>query len=391
MKPVEIKKKVLILSSNPEYSFAGDGRNAFLWATHLSFKFRAVFVTLNFEGTYKGPDINGGVEIERVSYFNRNLFQKIYSRTLFIIRFIRLIFSVELVLIYGKILGNKTIIFLSWILGKKVIFRSTLYGFDDFSSLTKDSFILGAYQKFIYSLVWGYHALSPAFSSSYLKIFNTREKVFESCQGVNTQFYYPLSLEEKRRLRNIKNIPLNVPVILSVGPLLQRKGIIELIQALSQMDLAYIYMVLGDYQVEDNHYLYKNKNEINQNIELGKKLLGDKLWLIQSKEDIKDYYQLSDLFIMNSSQEGLPNSLLEAMASGLPSIVKKIPGLENFICFDRENCLLYENINKVPTLILELLNDVRLSSKISENSAKIAGSRLDIRTIVRNFIDHFNL
>lgn len=391
MKGRKLKKSILILSSNSEYSFAGDGRNAFLWATHLSFKFRTIFMTLNFEGTYEGTDLKGEVEIKRVCYYNRNLFQKIFSRVLFLIRFITLIFSVKLVLIYGKILGNRTIILLSWILGKKLIFRSTLYGFDDLSSLTKDSFISGGYLKFVYSLVWGYHALSPAFSNSYLRIFDTKEKVFESCQGINSKHYYPINLEEKRRLRKLMNIPIDLPVLLSIGPLLSRKGIMELFQVLSHLDLAFIFIVLGDHQVKDNHYLYKNKNEINQNIELGKSLLGEKLWLIQSKWDVKNYYHLSDLFIMNSCQEGIPNSLLESMACGLPSVVKKIPGLEDYICFNRENCLLYDNVSEVPALILELLNNSRLLIKISENSAKFASSRWDIRVIIRNFINHFKL
>jgi glycosyltransferase involved in cell wall biosynthesis len=42
--------------------------------------------------------------------------------------------------------------------------------------------------------------------------------------------------------------------------------------------------------------------------------------------DTEPWYKAADVFALPSSNEGMPNALLEAMASGLPSVITPIPG-----------------------------------------------------------------
>ena len=50
---------------------------------------------------------------------------------------------------------------------------------------------------------------------------------------------------------------------------------------------------------------------------------------VQSK--LKEFYQLSDLFILPSNGEGFPLSIQEAMASGLPIVTTRNPGYEKLL------------------------------------------------------------
>jgi glycosyltransferase involved in cell wall biosynthesis len=379
------KKGLLIICSNPEYSFAGDGRNAYLWANELAQRFKTFFMTLNFEGAYGESQNSSDLRIVRINYYNRNLIQKLYSRVIFLLTFVKHMVKIEVVLVYGKVLGIKTIIFLCWIFCKKLIFRSTLFGFDDMMSLTKNFF-----SKRIYGLIWGYHSISPAFTSSYLKTFGVSKKLFESCQGVKQEHYLHIKRGLKENLKKKLYLPSNLPVFLSVGPLIRRKGISELFYWLDQLKTPFIFLVLGDHQVDNNHYLYKYQREINQNLTMGRELLGEKLILRQADVNMNEYYQLSDLFIINSHQEGVPNSLLEAMSCGLPSIVRRIPGLESFVCFHNFNCVLFNNDSELPPLINKLLEDSNFYNNLSDNSVKFIKSDLDIKIVTRNFIEFFN-
>ena len=67
--------------------------------------------------------------------------------------------------------------------------------------------------------------------------------------------------------------------------------------------------------------------------ELAKKLEVDKKviftgWL--EKEELWKIYLASDLFVLPSLSEGMPNALLEALGVGLPCLGSRIPGLRIF-------------------------------------------------------------
>jgi glycosyltransferase involved in cell wall biosynthesis len=67
--------------------------------------------------------------------------------------------------------------------------------------------------------------------------------------------------------------------------------------------------------------------------------LEKQVWLIGEREDIPAWLSSFDLFVLPSLWEGLPNSLLEAMAMGLPAIASAVDGIPEII-EDGQNGLL---------------------------------------------------
>ena len=59
--------------------------------------------------------------------------------------------------------------------------------------------------------------------------------------------------------------------------------------------------------------------------------LNDSIKVIGEVDAPQEFYQLSDVYIFPSRHEGLPTSLLEAMASGLPAVTSDIGGCEDVI------------------------------------------------------------
>ena len=77
--------------------------------------------------------------------------------------------------------------------------------------------------------------------------------------------------------------------------------------------------------------MYKYKAQANNLYLEGKKILKDKILFTGPVNNVNKYLQASDIFLFNSKQEGLPNSLLEAMACGLPVITTIMNGAAEII------------------------------------------------------------
>lgn len=79
------------------------------------------------------------------------------------------------------------------------------------------------------------------------------------------------------------------------------------------------------------------------------------------------YYQLGDVFLNASLSETQGLTYIEALASGLPLIVKYDKVLENVIS-DGVNGLFFHDNNELPTLINKLCENKDLSNKLKENA-----------------------
>jgi glycosyltransferase involved in cell wall biosynthesis len=64
-----------------------------------------------------------------------------------------------------------------------------------------------------------------------------------------------------------------------------------------------------------------------------------------SPEEIWSYFRAADIFAFPSFNEGMPNSLLEAMVTGLPSVVFDIPAIRDIIQHDKEALLVARSLD----------------------------------------------
>ena len=101
----------------------------------------------------------------------------------------------------------------------------------------------------------------------------------------------------------------------------------------------------------------------------------------------KDKYQLmvkSNFFVLPSYREGMPNSILEAMACGLPIVTRPVGSLKDFFVHGKHGYLLNNNNPKdLAQLISNLIKDVSLSKKISLNNITYAHRYFSADTSVR--------
>ena len=107
--------------------------------------------------------------------------------------------------------------------------------------------------------------------------------------------------------------------------------------------------------------------------------------------ELLSHYQKSHCFVNPSLYEGMPNSILEAMACGLPVVATRVPGNDELVVHG-ETGLLFE-LNKQNHLgdsLLSLINDRDIASRMGKSGRNRALDKFTWRTtsqLYANLID----
>ncbi len=176
------------------------------------------------------------------------------------------------------------------------------------------------------------------------------------------------------------NIPLNARVILSVGRLVASKGHEFLVRAAPAVLASHpnvVFCIAGDGPFRRSLELMINSLKISKNF----RLLGN-------RKDIPILLSASDLFVMPSIYEGLPISLLEAMASGVPVICTAIPAVTNIIK-DGENgrLVVLQDEDELSQAIIELLDDPEKSKRLAMQAQELVRSTFSLANMGKAYQD----
>jgi len=166
------------------------------------------------------------------------------------------------------------------------------------------------------------------------------------------------------------SIQLTDTIIALPGRITERKGIIEALYAIKEVNLyQHVKLLLtgmsDPYSKNFANIIRKTANDlqITNNILIPNKNIPRKLMPI--------VYKRSNIVITPSYYEGLGFTAIEALAAGRPLICTDVPGL-NEVGINRKNCLMIppRNSKKLAKTIVRLLNDDVLTQKISDNGPK---------------------
>jgi len=194
--------------------------------------------------------------------------------------------------------------------------------------------------------------------------------------GIDVSIFHPPSGKERAEARSYFNIPDEALVWVFVGTWDIHKGTRELAQTLpGVMKLISNSFFLAAGPIRDKESFREIRSECNQTHFLG----------MVDSQTIVQCLHAADIFILPSYAEGLPNSLLEAMACGLPSIVTKVGGIPDIIENDVNGILIEpKNTGNLEDQILRCAVDEEFRKKIGENAYHaIFEKNLDLGSVAR--------
>ncbi len=178
-----------------------------------------------------------------------------------------------------------------------------------------------------------------------------------------------------------KSKPNEVPVLLSVARLVEKKGIKYTLQALAEIkdSVKFKYRIIGDGPLKPELLQLLDKLGLDDYVEF----LG-----ARPKDDVIREMQNSDLFILNSvvaddgDREGLPVSLIEAQSMGIPVVSSFHSGIPELVENNKTGLLSEEkDVKTIAAQVKQLLEDVELRKSMSINSRERVKDEFDIEKL----------
>ena len=180
---------------------------------------------------------------------------------------------------------------------------------------------------------------------------------------------------QEQKLKNELGIPLDAPVLLSVGEINKNKNHKIIIEALPDMP-DFWYVICG------RGFLAEKYRKLAENLGVGNRLV-----IAGYRNDISAFYNMADIFVFPSLREGLPVALMEAMVYGLPIVCSGIRGNIDLIENGKTGEMVENSPSEFTAAILKLKNDPKLRDFYTKNAAEavkhfdLASVELEMRKI----------
>lgn len=197
--------------------------------------------------------------------------------------------------------------------------------------------------------------------------------------GIDLSMYEGLEQHRESKRQELGFIKSDI-VLISMGDLVVRKNYKVALEAIAKCNNSKLqYLVCGRGEELDN--LKTLAKELN---------IEKQIHFLGYRTDVKELLSAADVFLFSTLQEGMPRSMMEAMAVGLPCIASKIRGnvdlLEDgkggFLCDPYDSDVFAKAINK-------LINNKEMLSQMSKwNLEEI--KKYDISVIEKEIIEIYN-
>lgn len=235
-----------------------------------------------------------------------------------------------------------------------------------------------AFRVLLYKFLLNRYDRLIGVSENTVKQIKGNRKVFTIHNGVDTEKYYPINQDSKLLLRKKLGFTSADQLLLIVGTLTDNKGQLAALNLIENLDENYKLILVGD---------GPERQKIEEYIKVKK--LANKVKLVGKINNVEEYYWVSDILLCLSRNEGLPLTILEGMATGLPVLTTKIGGIpeifvnmENGFFIDRNNTL--DIVSKVRILF----DDPNMLEGLRKNNLKKIRDEYNLTNCVNNLIRH---
>lgn len=279
-------------------------------------------------------------------------------------------------------------------LRKKII--STIHGID--GVFIEDKYLIEALKKNVswkyvflvkYMQTYIFKTYSKLIAVSYetKKFLIDKRKIIGNkiktiYHGIDVNEYECYNKEEKIGLRQNLGVKNDDIVVGYIGRITYAKGLEMLIEVINELKYKFSnlkFIFVGDGEI--TNYLLKKIEEND---------LSSICKLTGHVNDVYNYYNIIDIFVLPSLSEGIPLTVLEAMFLGKIVICSNVGGIPEIIDNEKEGFILSEsNIKNIKEKIIYVIENIGNMKEISENAKKKIIDKFDLRKNITKIEDTF--
>ncbi len=255
------------------------------------------------------------------------------------------------------------------LLGKKILTETSLIGSDDPVALGrvrtwKDRIKTRRLKNTFFRMADMYVSKSAVITAKYVDAGIDLRRVAEIPYAVDVEEFQPATPLERAGLRMRFGIPQDAVVILFIGGINARKGVLHLVEAFDRIAPRHPdawLVVAGPTYKYDSTYVNEVRDRMMKSPWKDRAIFrGERI------ERVADYMRCSDLFAFPTRREGLPIAVLEAMSCALAVVASDIPEIARAEITDPALGRLfpYGDVTALAKTLEELLDDPALRESI---------------------------
>lgn len=207
---------------------------------------------------------------------------------------------------------------------------------------------------------------------------------FHIGNGVDLRRFNPerFSAAEREMIRKQEGISEG-PVIAMIGRMTAEKGHLDLISALAALrELPWSCLLIGP---DEGLEAEVRRRLLRAGLDSRVRILGQRL-------DVDRLLAISDIYVLPSYREGVPRSVIEAQAMGLPAVVTNIRGCREVVQHG-ETGLLVEpgNPAQLARALGQLLQDAELRNRMGTAARLRAQALFDEQHVFKRILQSYSL
>lgn len=232
----------------------------------------------------------------------------------------------------------------------------------------------GNFLKILHRRVDGVAAVSRETVREAVAFGIPAERVHLLGNGVDTDNYFPRSFQERANLLSELGL-VDKKLVIYVGRLSPEKNPDGLLsawaQARSRLSPNWVLAIVGDGPMK-----VTLENTANR---LG---ISDSVFFAGHRTNVEAWLGASEVYVSPSHWEGLSNTLLEAMASGLPAIVTRVSGVQELVEEARAGIVIpVRNSEALCEALVSIVKDEKLRLNLGEAARRVILARYSITSV----------